>query len=156
MKPTPRLLLLAGLILALTGCQTVDSRIAEKSSAFAALDPAAQAKLKQGVVSIGDTPDLAYIALGAPDEKRIRQTASGTTEIWIYSDYYGYDAGPYFYGYYHCGARGWPYMDPYFPYYGMHYWPHYGGSYGAGREERVRIAFEAGKAVEIEQPNPKS
>ncbi|HTF43048.1 MAG TPA: hypothetical protein VK641_04065 [Terriglobales bacterium] len=160
MKTNPRLLLLAGLILALTGCQTLDSRIAEKSSTFATLDPAAQARLKQGIVSVGDTPDMAYIALGEPDKIRVRQTAAGATEVWIYSDTYGYQPEPFFfgtgYGFYRPRLARWPYRDPYFPGYGMYDFGYAGRRYGGRAEERVRISFQAGKAVEVEQPKPKS
>ncbi len=58
----------------LAGCQTVDTRIKEKPEVFASLDKAVQDKIKQGIIEIGYTPDMVWLALGAP---RASQTISG-------------------------------------------------------------------------------
>jgi outer membrane protein assembly factor BamE (lipoprotein component of BamABCDE complex) len=56
------------LLLAVSGCNTIDHRIGEKSDAFNQLDPKAQAEIRQGGVQVGYTPDMVYMALGKPDK----------------------------------------------------------------------------------------
>ncbi len=70
-----------------TGCQTVDSRIKQKPAAFAGLDAATQEKIRRGAVELGFTPDMVWLALGRPDEKRESVDADGRSEAWIYRGY---------------------------------------------------------------------
>lgn len=78
----------AGLLLlgGLTGCETnsVNRRIGEKSAAYARLAPEQQVKIRQGVIELGFTADMVYMALGHPDKTTIRQTAEGPVGLWIY------------------------------------------------------------------------
>ena len=57
-----------GLLLAilLAGCTSVDKRIAENRTVFAALSPEAQHDIRNGQVSLGFTPAMVYMALGKP------------------------------------------------------------------------------------------
>jgi len=71
----------------LAGCSTFSSRVGEKRAVFEGLAHADQIRLKTGAINIGDSPDLVYIALGNPDERRIHKTATSTEEIWIYYIY---------------------------------------------------------------------
>ncbi len=103
------LLRLLAVILALgpAACSTIHSRIEEKPDVFAKLDPATQAKIKQGIIDVGFTPDMVYIALGKPDQARERVTAAGRQTIWIYNSYYERYEGTM-----HAGYRRSVFWDP--------------------------------------------
>jgi hypothetical protein len=74
-----------GVAVALLGCvSTPQSRIKANPALFASFPPEAQAKIKEGVVEIGFSRDMARIALGSPDQISTRSTAKGKTEIWSY------------------------------------------------------------------------
>lgn len=74
------------LLLVLAGCTTssITRRIEEKSAAYARLAPEQQGKIRQGVIELGFTADMVYMALGHPDKTTIRQTAEGPVGLWIY------------------------------------------------------------------------
>jgi len=141
----PALTLVAALLLT-AGCQTVDRRIQEKSAVFAALPPDVQARIKQGIVDVGYTPDLVYLALGEPSEKRERRTAEDVTEIWLYNIYYDTYEGlaP-------VGLHRHVFFDPVLGHYRAYGVPNYGALYSVEKEERVRILFKDGKVTVIEQ-----
>ncbi len=83
-----RLCTLAGFVL-LAGCQSAHltaARIQEKSALFAALPADKQQKLRDGIVEVGDTADMVYIALGQPNRAEI--TADGTVGVWTYENFY--------------------------------------------------------------------
>ncbi len=138
-------LLLASLVV-LTGCQTVDSRIKEKPDVFAQLDPATKDKIKQGIIELGYTEDMVYLALGAPDLKRESISAAGKTETWIYNTYYDRYDGSAYVGYHRS-----VYFDPYLRAYRMYYRPAFADTYVQNKEERIRVVFKGGKATVIEQ-----
>ncbi|HNC24060.1 MAG TPA: hypothetical protein PLU52_07635 [Opitutaceae bacterium] len=141
------LLVVLGLVAGLlAGCSTINSRIKEKAPVFAALDAATQAKLQRGVIELGYTPDMVYIALGAPDEKHERQTPKGKTEVWSYLTTYHEFAGTGLVGYEpvvvhnpRTGAR-YVYLDPV-----------YSDMYREFTQEDMRIVFHDGHVVAIEQ-----
>ena len=139
------LLLLAGLAW-LTGCQTVDDRIKQKPEAFASVDKATQDKIKQGIIELGFTEDLVYVAIGTPDEKRETVTAAGNTMTWIYNTYYNRYDGSVYSSYYRS-----VYYDPYLRAYRMYYRPIMTETYTQEKEERIRIVFQDGKVTVIEQ-----
>ena len=76
------------LILILAGCSTFEKRSEEKASTFATLSPEEREKLRRGVIEIGNSPDMVYIALGRPDETRDTATPEGRETVWIYNRYY--------------------------------------------------------------------
>jgi hypothetical protein len=130
----------------LVGCQTVDSRIKEKPDVFAKLDAATQDKVKQGIIELGYSEDVVYLALGAPDRKRESVSANGKSVTWIYNTYYDrYDGGVY------AGYHRSVYFDPYLRAYRMYYRPVFADTYVEEKEERIRIVFKDGKAAVIEQ-----
>lgn len=139
------LLAAAALILA-AGCQTVDSRIKENPQLFASLDAATQAKIKQGIIDLGFTEDMVYLALGAPDQKREARSAAGVQTVWIYNTYFERYDGTDFIGY-----RRRVYFDPYLRTYRFHYMPVFAEAYRSEVEERIRVVFENGKVSVIEQ-----
>jgi hypothetical protein len=77
------------LVLAGTACMTerdlLTQRIQSRIELFQTYPPATQVRLRNGHVEIGDTRDMVWIALGEPDRKLQRRTASGTNEVWSYT-----------------------------------------------------------------------
>jgi hypothetical protein len=147
MKTRLATLALAAAVLLAAGCNTVDSRIKEKPDVFAKLDPETQAKIKQGIIDLGFTEDLVYLALGAPDRKRESVSASGRTVTWIYSTYYEHYEDARFVGY-----RRSVYFDPYLNSYRLYYRHAFPPEVlVTERDERIRITFRDGKVTVIEQ-----
>ncbi len=130
----------------LVGCQTVDDRIREKPEVFANVDAATQDKIKQGIIDLGYSEDMVYLALGAPDQKREAVNADGRTVTWIYNTYYQRYDGTAFVGY---NRR--VYFDPYLKTYRLYYHPVFAETYRDEKEERIRVIFKEGKASVIEQ-----
>ncbi|MFM1850403.1 MAG: hypothetical protein RIS54_87 [Verrucomicrobiota bacterium] len=141
----PRLLF-AAVALALAGCSTFEKRAAQKSAVFNALDAPTQAKLKEGVVEIGYTPDVVYIALGSPDRRTEEVTAKGRKETWIYNSYYSEYRGTE-----HVGYRRMVEFDPITKKYFVYYEPMRVDVYRDRIDERIRITFVEGKVSVIEQ-----
>jgi len=85
----PRMLLVLALTACFSGCITdrdlLARRIQSKSELFLSYAPATQVRLRNGQVEVGDTRDMVWIALGAPDRTAQRRTASGTNEVWSYT-----------------------------------------------------------------------
>ena len=138
--------LLGAVLLLAAGCETVDTRIKKKPDVFARLDAATQSKIKQGIIDLGYTEDMVYLALGAPDEKRESRSEAGTRVIWIYSHYYERYEGMRHVGYYRD-----VYFDPRLRAYRLYYQPMLMDVYSPHRDERIRIVFKDGKATVIEQ-----
>ena len=139
-------LLLAATFGFITGCQTVDDRIKKMPEVFASVDKATQDKIKQGIIDIGYTEDMVYLALGAPDQKRESISASGRNVTWIYNTYYTRYDGTDFVGY-----ERRIYFDPYLKTYRVYYHPAFADTYRDEKEERIRVVFKDGKAAVIEQ-----
>jgi len=138
-------LLLAGLAFT-AGCQTVETRIKEKPEVFAQIDKATQDKIKQGIIDLGYSEDMVYLALGAPDQKREAISATGTSITWIYNTYYQRYDGTQFVGY----SRR-VYYDTFLRTYRFYYHPAYAETYHDDKEERIRVVFKGGKVAVIEQ-----
>lgn len=135
--------------LALAGCATFEKRAQEKSAVFAALDAATQARLKDGRVEIGDTADMAYIALGAPGETRDQVTADGGAVVWIYQRHWQEYRGEAVVGYHAV-----PTTDPKTGLPTTFYAPVQRSIYQDREEERLRLTFKDGRLTVIERPKP--
>ena len=145
----PRFLAVTFAALALVfaaGCQNVADRIKEKPEVFAKLDRVIQEKIKLGIVELGYSPDMVYLALGEPSEKRETIAEAGRSETWIYSTYFQRYDGTAFVGY----ARR-VYFDPGTKSYRTFYEPAYSDVYREGKEDHIRIVFKDGKVTVIEQ-----
>ena len=128
------------------GCQSIDDRIKQKPEVFASVDKATQDKIKQGIIDIGYTEDMVYLALGVPDQKRESLTSAGRSVVWVYNTYYQrYD------GFTFVGYERRVYYDPLLKSYRLYYHPAYADTYHDEKEERIRIVFKDGKAAVIEQ-----
>jgi hypothetical protein len=143
----PILFFLAALTLALAGCDTFDKRSQEKASTFAALAPEEREKLRRGVIEIGNTPDMVYIALGRPDETRETATPEGRETIWIYNTYHQEYEGNI-----RTGYRRILLFDPVRNRYTVFYEPVYTDVFSHHEEENIRIVFRDERVVMIEQP----
>jgi outer membrane protein assembly factor BamE (lipoprotein component of BamABCDE complex) len=148
---TTKLIILCLAVFALGGCSTVNSRIKEKSQVYYSLEAEVRAKIDQGIIDPGFTPDMVYIALGTPDEKRMRRDLDGTSEVWIYNSYYDRLEGIRRVGYYRSVT-----FDPVTRVYRVYYTPAYGPVYRQQKEEQIRITFRDGVVSAIEQNRPEA
>jgi len=143
--------LLTTLLLSLTffaaGCSTFERRSQEKAATFASLSPAEQEKLRRGVIELGNTPDMVYIALGRPDETKEKTTAAGRETTWIYNSYHEEYEGNVHTGYHRILV-----FDPGRRRYVVFYQPIYTDIYSEHTEEHIRITFVNDKVTVIEQP----
>ena len=133
-------------VLGLAGCSTVQSRIEEKAAVFNALSPEQQARIQQGLVDVGYTQDMVYIAMGKADRVKERASEGGTETVWIYNSYYQEYEGSHFVGY-----RRSVYYDPRIKAYRVYYTPVHTDVYRDRVEEVARIVFKDGKVSAIEQ-----
>lgn len=147
-----RLLSILPLLLALTiltGCNTFERRAEKKADAFAALSPETKARLKNREIRVGDSFDLVYIALGAPDEKQQTTTASKETITWIYNHYWQEYRGETMDGVRRVAVR-----DKLTGTYSYYYEPVSRPVYADRKQAYLRIVFAEGKASMVEQARP--
>jgi hypothetical protein len=138
--------LAASLLLALTGCNTLNHRIHEKAAVYYALDAATQDQIRQGQVGIGYTPDMVYIALGEPTRRVSHLASDGSHDTWIYKSYYEEYAGTAFAGYHRYAVPG---RLP--GRYTVYTEPVYTDLYRQRSQEYLRISFKDGKVASIDQ-----
>lgn len=81
--------LLAFAALAFSGCETsgLSARIQEKSAAYATFSDELKARVGQGDVSLGDSADAVYIALGKPSSIGTRPSEKGEIQVWTYTKF---------------------------------------------------------------------
>ncbi|WP_152032595.1 hypothetical protein [Ereboglobus luteus] len=137
-------ILVAALVMA--GCSTVDSRIKEKQSVFDSLTPTEQANVRQGIIGVGYTPDMVYMAMGKADKVKSRVTPKGTVTTWIYNQYYQEYMGRRFVGY-----RRDMYYDSRAKVWRVYYTPVSEAVYRDRVEEIGRVVFRDDKVESIEQ-----
>src|SRR5688572_29807432 len=93
-------LTLAALGLSLfAGCNTFQSRARQMSGVYDQLPASEQQRLQRGAINVGDTPEMVYIALGNPDERRDILTADGSQTVWSYKSYWQQYEGTAWLGY---------------------------------------------------------
>ena len=72
----------------LTGCLTLEERIAKRIAAkadyFASLPAENQERLRKGQLQIGDAEEAAWIVFGPPARRSTRMTAGSTNMVWSY------------------------------------------------------------------------
>ena len=146
----------AAVTLALSGCTTTQSRIAERPEAYNGLRPSDQALVAEGRIRPGLSQDAVYIAWGAPTYRGSGDGGGRTVETWIYTnttsgDYHGpflYRRGFGFYGggfgggYYRHGFGRYRYGG-YYPFYDPFY---YRGSEIISYPERT-VTFRNGRVI---------
>jgi len=148
---TALLFTLSWLALVLAGCDTFDRRSQEKASTFESLAPEEREKLRRGVIEVGNTPDMVYIALGRPDEKRDTVTAEGRETVWIYNTYHREYEGNI-----HSGYRRILVYDPVRKRYVVFFEPVYTDVYSEHTNEHIRITFKDDRVAIIEQPKSRA
>jgi len=136
----------AAVLVTLAGCDTFDSRAKEKSATYDTLSQKTQQRLEKGKINVGDTPDMVYIALGNPDEKRERSTNNSDHTIWIYKTYIEEYAGTVWGGYRRVigpgfGGRG----------YVIYQEPITQDLYRDHVDEIIRVTFTGGKVTTVDQ-----
>ena len=142
----------AGLCLAaaaLAGCSSFESRAREKADVFEALDPGTQERLERGAITVGDSEDMVYIALGEPDEKRNRTTARHHQTIWTYQSYWQEYQGSEWVGWRRVIVR-----DPRSNRYTVFHEPVTRDVYRERVDDRIRVVFDDGRVSEVIQKRP--
>ncbi|WP_221032111.1 hypothetical protein [Actomonas aquatica] len=134
----------AGLLLS-TGCASFESRTEEKAYVFNSLPVETKQRLEEGEIHIGDTPDMVYIDLGEPSDKRSTVTADGQTSTWIYASYSREYEGENFVGYRRVVTR-----DSLIGGYRVAYVPVSESIYSENVDERFRVTFRDGSVTAIE------
>ncbi len=89
----------AAAALFLAGCNTFNARAKQMSGVYDNLSANEQDRLKRGAINVGDTPEMVYIALGSPDERRDTMNADGTRTTWVYKTYWQQYEGTAWLGY---------------------------------------------------------
>jgi len=149
MRKPQKLLILSMIGLALVllaGCSTINSRIKDNAAYFDSLPLESQERIRKGIVEVGDTADMVFIAMGAPSEKRSSRSAARDVETWIYKIHYQDWVGRAFLGYRRVVVydektkRSYVYREPV-----------YEDIYRERTEERIRIEFDRGVVTAIEQ-----
>lgn len=140
--------LLAILAIAVTGCNSFESRAREKAQVFQALPPDTQARLQHGRISIGDSQDMVYIALGYPDEVREVTTQQGVQTLWIYRTYWQQYEGTAWVGWHRVivptrDGRG----------FAVFHEPVTTDVYRTHVDETIRVTFDRGVVSSVEQRN---
>lgn len=130
----------------LAGCNSFNSRARQMSAVYDQLPASEQQRLQRGAISIGDTPEMVYIALGNPDERRDTTTADGTHTTWIYRTYWQQYEGTAWLGYRRVivpvqGGRG----------YAIFHEPVTQDVYRTHADDRFRVTFANGVVSQVEQ-----
>src|SRR4051812_8495144 len=86
MKTKLSVILASCLMLAISGCATLHSRIEKNRAAFNTWPAPVQDKIVNGQIDVGFTADQVRVALGEPDRVWTRTTADGTSQVWSYRD----------------------------------------------------------------------
>ncbi|MES2693646.1 MAG: hypothetical protein V4773_09245 [Verrucomicrobiota bacterium] len=140
------LLAAAAAVVTLAGCNTFDSRAKQMSAVYDQLPASEQQRLERGAINIGDTPEMVYIALGSPDEKRDTTSADGTKTTWVYNTYWQQYEGQAWLGYRRVivparSGRG----------YVVFHEPVTQDVYRTRVDERIRVTFGNGTVQTVEQ-----
>ena len=84
MKKPLRIALCTAAALALLACNTTGSRVRQHREAFDAWPPQVQHNLRNGVIEVGYTPEMVFIALGAPHRKMNVVTGEAIAQVWTW------------------------------------------------------------------------
>ena len=70
--------------LMLTGCQTLEDRIAANQEYYTSLSPAQQERVQTGQIELGDSRRFVRLALGEPDKVLREEATEGEAVHWVY------------------------------------------------------------------------
>ena len=131
------------LLLLLPACSTVDTRIKEHESYFASLPAQTQQRLREQRITVGDSKDMVYIAMGHPDMQQSRIDSTGVTgDVWSYLGVYYTKDSVWYYPHHRRRKSDHPFGD------------HYHGPETIDVQheyEAIRIEFEKDKIKAIDQ-----
>jgi len=65
----------------------IQRRIREKQATFDTFPAKTQERISDGIILVGDTQDMVWMAFGPPSRIYNRITAGGTNLVWSYSTY---------------------------------------------------------------------
>ena len=69
------------------GCESITTRIKERSAAFEDWSPTTQERIRTGELKVGDNTDMVYIVLGSPkNTEEIPREDGSTLSIWNYPE----------------------------------------------------------------------
>jgi outer membrane protein assembly factor BamE (lipoprotein component of BamABCDE complex) len=74
-------------LLLLSGCATPQARIKQNPQLFSALSPEAKTKVQAGIIELGYTQDMVFLAAGKPTYVQTRLDDDGKTTVWRYTAY---------------------------------------------------------------------
>jgi hypothetical protein len=136
----------AAVALLVAGCNTFNSRAREMSGVYDNLPASDQQRLQRGTINVGDTPEMVYIALGNPDERRETLTADGANNTWIYKSYWQQYEGTAWLGYRRVivparNGRG----------YVIYHEPVTQDVYRTHVDESIRVTFANGVVSQVDQ-----
>ena len=78
-----------GLLMAGCGTTGVSARIQEKSAVYASLKTWEKRCVDHGVIALGFSPDMVYLAIGHPSRVDPGELSSaGPGELWVYRNYF--------------------------------------------------------------------
>jgi hypothetical protein len=130
----------------LAGCNTFNARARQMSAVYDQLPASEQYRLQRGAINVGDSPEMVYIALGNPDERRDVMNADGTRNVWIYKSYWQQYEGTAWLGYRRIivparNGRG----------YVVFHEPVTQDVYRTNIDEVIRVTFANGVVQQVEQ-----
>ena len=130
----------------LAGCDTFSHRARQMSGVYDQLPASEQQRLQRGAINVGDTPEMVYIALGNPDERRDVLNADGSQNVWIYKSYWQQYEGTAWLGYRRVivpasNGRG----------YVIFHEPVTQDVYRTHVDETIRVTFANGVVQQVEQ-----
>jgi hypothetical protein len=148
------------LTLFVTGCTTVQTRLAEHQEAFHAMSPSDQALVQQGKIREGMSHDAVYIAWGSPSQRIPGRFRGHIVETWIYDATAAGDyGGPFLYGYPYGYGIGYGFWGGHrrhlyhgHRYYGHHYYdpfydPFFYTSANIVRYPERTVSFDSGRVI---------
>jgi hypothetical protein len=84
-KHVARSVLCAAFLLVCLSCSTTGSRIEEHQQAFDTWPEHVQQNLRNGVIQVGYTPEMVFIAMGEPSRKVDVVTGEVAAQVWTWS-----------------------------------------------------------------------
>lgn len=128
----------------ISGCETVDRRIAKSPEIFASFEPDEQELIRQGKVAVGFTPEMVRIAWGRPDRRKTTRTERDESEVWEYLTRRSQYAGRRFAGYHQE-----VFFDRRNERHRTVWSPVYVNAYQTVESERGRVEFRDGRVVSV-------
>jgi hypothetical protein len=91
MKSPCIILSAAALVLFAVGCETtggIPGRVHEKAAVYATLQRWEKKYIDRGIVAVGFTPDMIYMAVGRPSKIEPSEGSDGKAELWSYKHFF--------------------------------------------------------------------